>query len=494
MHLSDFLIESEASDKAHQMGLVYAGYGVWKDKTGRKVAKTVNGKLVFFNNNQQRTPQTNATPSPVAQKPMSPNRDTAAVENPLNQIKLDQFRVLDSARKRDFVAKALNNPAITQAPLIDSVAVSQLRSILNQVDYAFGVNTGDYYDAIFMGLKFHKRKSETSSEYKSIRKYSLTDPIKNKEILDTLLTSFDADPRVYITNISKVFGAQISRACVGYSNNKDELFRELTDMFISTPGTRACFVPSTGQVVLRNDVRIMSPLEIEQAIKNNKLYRADDISEFVQNLAVMVHETLHATRKFSIANSNLINSIFEEGFTQFGTKQIMNQYLSELRKRLATPQNIHMFEVVEQDLKNFCDRVYPSETRMMEIITEAHPDNARILDELNFSDNPQHRDATAFKLFRDAMVKKVKNANDAEEFISLCERAGKKYLESTAPKFYFGTKPPEYPTNVDISAMDLSDVGLLLMCSHPGLLAIEGSLERGSLHKDTAYLRIMLRL
>ena len=39
-------IESSAADKAHKKGLTYAGYGKWKDKSGKIVAKSVNDRLI----------------------------------------------------------------------------------------------------------------------------------------------------------------------------------------------------------------------------------------------------------------------------------------------------------------------------------------------------------------------------------------------------------------------------------------------------------------
>ena len=48
----DYLLEqallevSAAAEQAHKLGLKYAGYGIWKNKAGVKVAKTVNDKLV----------------------------------------------------------------------------------------------------------------------------------------------------------------------------------------------------------------------------------------------------------------------------------------------------------------------------------------------------------------------------------------------------------------------------------------------------------------
>lgn len=43
--LNDELEESEASEKAKQMGLKYIGFGRYEDSTGRIVARSVDGKL-----------------------------------------------------------------------------------------------------------------------------------------------------------------------------------------------------------------------------------------------------------------------------------------------------------------------------------------------------------------------------------------------------------------------------------------------------------------
>jgi hypothetical protein len=43
----DFLLyESEASDQAKELHLIYAGFGYWKDQEGHVVARTLDGKLV----------------------------------------------------------------------------------------------------------------------------------------------------------------------------------------------------------------------------------------------------------------------------------------------------------------------------------------------------------------------------------------------------------------------------------------------------------------
>lgn len=45
MRFEEFLLESDASEEAKRQGLVSAGWGLWKDKQGKVVARTVDGKL-----------------------------------------------------------------------------------------------------------------------------------------------------------------------------------------------------------------------------------------------------------------------------------------------------------------------------------------------------------------------------------------------------------------------------------------------------------------
>ena len=45
MNFDDYLAESDAADQAKKQGLVAAGFGLWRDKTGKIVAKTVDNTL-----------------------------------------------------------------------------------------------------------------------------------------------------------------------------------------------------------------------------------------------------------------------------------------------------------------------------------------------------------------------------------------------------------------------------------------------------------------
>lgn len=46
MSFETYLKESAAAEEAHKLGLSAAGYGLWRDKTGKVVKKTVDDKLV----------------------------------------------------------------------------------------------------------------------------------------------------------------------------------------------------------------------------------------------------------------------------------------------------------------------------------------------------------------------------------------------------------------------------------------------------------------
>lgn len=51
--LEDELQESEASDEAHKKGLKSAGFGRWKNSSGKVVAQTKDGKLEMKKNSEK---------------------------------------------------------------------------------------------------------------------------------------------------------------------------------------------------------------------------------------------------------------------------------------------------------------------------------------------------------------------------------------------------------------------------------------------------------
>lgn len=80
IRLGDLLPEdSDAAKEAHEKGLVAAGWGYWKDKSGNTVAKTVNGKLQPLNGKQaptktRRRVQQKAVPPQTPTNPVEPSR------------------------------------------------------------------------------------------------------------------------------------------------------------------------------------------------------------------------------------------------------------------------------------------------------------------------------------------------------------------------------------------------------------------------------------
>jgi hypothetical protein len=87
------LFESRASDaatQAHDMGLSYAGYGKWKDQSGKTVAKTVKGNLVRLEPGE--TPGTSSPPTTSPQKTPSRtlHKNTIAMIQALSQIGHEQ--------------------------------------------------------------------------------------------------------------------------------------------------------------------------------------------------------------------------------------------------------------------------------------------------------------------------------------------------------------------------------------------------------------------
>jgi 8-oxo-dGTP pyrophosphatase MutT (NUDIX family) len=74
-----WILESESSDQAHQLGLRYNKWGYWKDKTGKTVAQTVNGKLVKlpndFDEKSMKDPDASQQATEPAQAPEGPSQE-----------------------------------------------------------------------------------------------------------------------------------------------------------------------------------------------------------------------------------------------------------------------------------------------------------------------------------------------------------------------------------------------------------------------------------
>lgn len=78
IRLKTLLTESPATEKAKALGLAYAGYGRWKDKTGSVVAKSINGgeDLVNLDTAQRAQMSQNNMDNPSHLDQPAPNTDT----------------------------------------------------------------------------------------------------------------------------------------------------------------------------------------------------------------------------------------------------------------------------------------------------------------------------------------------------------------------------------------------------------------------------------
>jgi hypothetical protein len=63
--------EESAAETAHRLKLQYAGYGVWKDASGKSVAKTVNGQLVKLEPGEVAQPSQGGGDEPPSDLPKS---------------------------------------------------------------------------------------------------------------------------------------------------------------------------------------------------------------------------------------------------------------------------------------------------------------------------------------------------------------------------------------------------------------------------------------
>jgi hypothetical protein len=84
----NFIIEarkSQASSRAEKLGLVGNGHGGWLDRSGKEVARTVNGQLEFLDARQRAEP---TGPKPDAVKPAAP---TTALKKPTTATPKDQL-------------------------------------------------------------------------------------------------------------------------------------------------------------------------------------------------------------------------------------------------------------------------------------------------------------------------------------------------------------------------------------------------------------------
>jgi hypothetical protein len=88
--------DSEAAEQAHHLGLTAAGWGTWRDQSGKTVAKTVQGKLVKLEPGEAAPQQGGGGDAPP--KPPAPpvgtggNDDAPDEESQQSSAKLDKAK------------------------------------------------------------------------------------------------------------------------------------------------------------------------------------------------------------------------------------------------------------------------------------------------------------------------------------------------------------------------------------------------------------------
>lgn len=132
-------------DQAHKLGLTYKGHGVWKDSTGKSVAKTVDGNLVRLDADGK-----------VPQAP-DPQPDVFNDPNPIDDAKLK--KKLDKETLKKLIQMVLDRDDLDVDPTIDKQLAQTFKEAgmedydpegLNHVSprWNAGMNTKDIpYDA-----------------------------------------------------------------------------------------------------------------------------------------------------------------------------------------------------------------------------------------------------------------------------------------------------------------------------------------------------------
>ena len=101
--------QSEAAQKAKEMGLTSAGYGNWRDKSGNVVAKTVDGQLVMIDAkaDPMARPAAPEEEMPPEEEPVEiPEPDPAAVEVLAKSFSGGRWNSIDAGRKRQLTDRA----------------------------------------------------------------------------------------------------------------------------------------------------------------------------------------------------------------------------------------------------------------------------------------------------------------------------------------------------------------------------------------------------
>ncbi len=175
---SQLILESQASDQAHKMGLKSVGWGKWKDSSGKVTHQTKDGKLVKVGSKEKRNSKEK---SPKNKNALKYINERLSNESP--KIKKSVYKVYSLYTK-------LLNGSKTWEGYCRDVSDNLIKELKKN-----GVNAKLIkYEGKQLGKIYHHMK-----------KYKYTHwavALSNKKILDLTADQFGLD-RIMITNLDK---------------------------------------------------------------------------------------------------------------------------------------------------------------------------------------------------------------------------------------------------------------------------------------------------
>jgi len=215
--LSQILLESEAADQAHKLGLVYGGFGKWRDKSGQTVAKTVGGKLVKVDGSAPQKSNGEPPPRPARKPREKKKKPTIKQLAKQQQPKKDPYAdvpeadkaIMMEARKRGYrVPPAWRECWIDPNPEADLQVKG--KDAKGRMQYLYSVNFRTKQDA----EKFERVKQFTQ-ELPSLMRNIEGDLEQNEEALVLYLiaqTGFRVGSNAETGADKKAYGASTLRA------------------------------------------------------------------------------------------------------------------------------------------------------------------------------------------------------------------------------------------------------------------------------------------
>jgi hypothetical protein len=187
------LEETEASKKAHALGLIYAGYQKWKDQKGDTVAKSVNGGKDLVKIDTDNEPYGEPEKSPVTTQGSQGNSPTskqwpsapgAIGTPPQTSLKPTQTAPIGLAKTQSFdVSKALDAMVVNPS----AYHSNDYRAILGYVTKA--ADAKEYYQLTYIGQTLMKKGLITKPQWKKFLNYAkpamkISSPYPEKPKLD----------------------------------------------------------------------------------------------------------------------------------------------------------------------------------------------------------------------------------------------------------------------------------------------------------------------